>query len=145
MGSPVKDSSLLLQKSSFPRQSSLPSERGFQQALVHPPPPYKHLLLFPPMRGEIRGNSEGFLNALNITLHIFLSISGKEPACKCGRTRFGPWVGKTTPPPPSPGRRNWPPTSVFLPEKSHGQRSLVGYSPWGHREPDITGCLTHTH
>ena len=29
-------------------------------------------------------------------------------------------------------------TSVFLPEKSHGQRNLVGYSPWGHKESDIT-------
>ena len=27
-------------------------------------------------------------------------------------------------------------TPVFLPEESHGQRSLVGYSPWGHKEPD---------
>ena len=29
-------------------------------------------------------------------------------------------------------------TPVFLPEESHGQRSLVGYSPWGHKEPDMT-------
>ena len=29
-------------------------------------------------------------------------------------------------------------TSVFLPGESHGQRSLVGYSPWGHRELDTT-------
>ena len=28
-------------------------------------------------------------------------------------------------------RRKWQPAPVFLPEKSHGQRSLVGYSPWG--------------
>ena len=32
-----------------------------------------------------------------------------------------------------PWRRKWQPTPVFLPRKSHGQRSLVGYSPWGHR------------
>ena len=30
-------------------------------------------------------------------------------------------------------RRNWQPTPVFLPVKFHGQRSLVGYSPWGHK------------
>ena len=33
-------------------------------------------------------------------------------------------------------RRKWPPTPVFLPGKSHGQRSLVGYSPWGRKESD---------
>ena len=38
------------------------------------------------------------------------------------------WVRKI------PWRRKWQPTPLFLPEKSHGQRSLVGYSPWGHRE-----------
>ena len=30
-------------------------------------------------------------------------------------------------------RRQWHPTPVLLPEKSHGQRSPAGYSPWGHR------------
>ena len=33
--------------------------------------------------------------------------------------------------------RKWQPTSVLLPEKSHGQRSLVGYSPWGRKESDM--------
>ena len=32
----------------------------------------------------------------------------------------------------------WPPTPIFLPGKSHEQRSLVGYSPWGHNELDMT-------
>ena len=44
------------------------------------------------------------------------------------RHRFDPWVGKL------PWRRAWQPALVFLPEKSHGQRSLVGYSPGGHKE-----------
>ena len=35
-------------------------------------------------------------------------------------------------------RRKWQPTPVFLPRESHGQRSLVGDSPWGHKESDIT-------
>ena len=30
----------------------------------------------------------------------------------------------------SPWRRKWQPTALFLPGKSHGQRNLVGYSPW---------------
>jgi len=39
-------------------------------------------------------------------------------------------------------RRKWQPTPVFLPEKSRGQRSLVGYSPWGHKESDTTEQLS---
>ena len=39
-------------------------------------------------------------------------------------------------------RRTWEPTPVFLPGKSHGQRSLVGYSPRGHKESDMTEPLT---
>ena len=35
-------------------------------------------------------------------------------------------------------RRKWQPTPVFLPGESHGRRSLVGCSPWGHRESDTT-------
>ena len=61
--------------------------------------------------------------------------SGKEPACQCRkhkRHRFDPWVGKI------PWRRAWQPTPVFLPGESHGQRSLAGYSPWGHKESDTT-------
>ena len=46
--------------------------------------------------------------------------------------RFNPWVGKIH------GRRKWQPTPVFLPGKFHGQGSLVGYSPWGCKELDIT-------
>ena len=38
-------------------------------------------------------------------------------------------------------RRQWHPTSVLLPGKSHGQRSLVGYSPWGLEESDMTERL----
>ena len=52
--------------------------------------------------------------------------SDKEPARQCRRhyrCRFNPSVGKI------PWRRTWQPTPVFLPGESHGQRSLVGYSP----------------
>ena len=41
-------------------------------------------------------------------------------------------------------RRKWQPIPVFLPGESHGQRSLVGYSPWGRKDWDMTEQLTHT-
>ena len=41
-----------------------------------------------------------------------------------------------------PWRRKWQPTPVFLPGKSHGQRSLTVYCPWGHKESDSTELLT---
>ena len=53
------------------------------------------------------------------------SSNGKESACSAGghkRRGFHPWVRKIL------SRRKWQPTPVFLPEKSHGQRSLAGYS-----------------
>ena len=69
--------------------------------------------------------------------------SGNEPTCQCRRHKrhpFSLWVGKI------PWRRKWQPTPVFLPRKVHGLRSLVGYSPWGHRESDTTEQLsTHKH
>ena len=58
-------------------------------------------------------------------------LSGEESACKCRRHKFDPWVGKI------PWRRKRQPILVFLPGKSHGHRSLVGYSPWG-TESDTT-------
>ena len=54
-------------------------------------------------------------------------LSGKEYACQCRRHGFNPWVGKIL------WRKEWQPNPVFLPGKSHGQRSLVGYSPRSHR------------
>ena len=42
----------------------------------------------------------------------------------------------------NPWRRQWQPTPVFLPGESHGQRNLAGYSPWGHKELDMTEQLT---
>ena len=55
------------------------------------------------------------------------------------RDGFPPWVRKI------PWRREWQPTPVFLPGKSHGLRSLAGYSLWGHKELDTTECLNiHT-
>ena len=48
------------------------------------------------------------------------------------RHELDPWVGKI------PWSSKWQPTPVFLPGKSYGQKSLVGYSPWGHKESDTT-------
>ena len=42
-----------------------------------------------------------------------------------------------------PWRRQWLPTPVFLPGESHRQRSLVGYSPWGRKESDMTEVTWH--
>ena len=42
-----------------------------------------------------------------------------------------------------PQRRAWKPTPVFLPRKSHGQRRLVGYGPWGCKESDMTEATEH--
>ena len=48
---------------------------------------------------------------------------------------FNPWIGKIC------WRRKWQPTPVFLPGKSHGQKSLVGYNPQGRKESDVTERL----
>ena len=51
---------------------------------------------------------------------------------------FHPWVRKI------PWKRRWQPTPVLLPGKSHGLRSLVGYSPFGLKESDTTERLHHS-
>ena len=59
--------------------------------------------------------------------------------CRWHRRRgFYPWVGKIL------WSRKWQSTPGFLPGKPHGQGSLAGYSPWGHKESD-TSEHTHTH
>ena len=61
--------------------------------------------------------------------------SGKEFACQCRRHKrheFDPLVGKIL------WKRKWQPAPLFLPGKSHGQRSLEGYSSWGLKELDTT-------
>ena len=54
---------------------------------------------------------------------------------QCWRPGFNPWVGQI------PWRRKWQLTPVLLPGKSHGQRSLVGYSPWDRKVLDTTEWL----
>ena len=52
-------------------------------------------------------------------------------------TQFDPWVRKI------PSRKTWQPALVFLPGKFHGQRNLVGYCPWSHKESDTTEPLNN--
>ena len=56
---------------------------------------------------------------------------------RLGRCGFDPWVGTI------PWRRERQPTPVFYPGESHGQRSLAGYSPWGHKGSDTTEATGH--
>ena len=54
---------------------------------------------------------------------------GKESACNAVNLGLIPSLGTWV-----PRRREWQPTLLFLPREFHGQRSLVGYRPWGHKE-----------
>ena len=60
----------------------------------------------------------------------------KDSACNAGNPGLDPWVGKI------PWIRKWQPTPVFLTGKSPGQRSLVGYNPWGRRVRQDLGTNT---
>ena len=66
-------------------------------------------------------------------------LNGKESTCQCRGCGFDPWVRKI------PWGRKWQSTPVFLPGKSHRQRSLAGYSPWGRKttghDMSITNAL----
>ena len=81
---------------------------------------------------------------MNIFGETLLSIGlpwwfrGQSLCLQCRRPGFDPWVKKI------PWRRNWQPTSVFLPGESHGWRSLVGYNPRGRKESDMIERL-HFH
>ena len=66
-------------------------------------------------------------------------VIGKESAYQCRRRGFSPWMGKI------PWRRAWQPSPELLPGESRGQRSLAGYSPWGHKELDTTETTEHAH
>ena len=82
-----------------------------------------------------------FTKSSSVYLGFPGGTSGKEknPPANVGDTRFrfDPWVGKIL------WRRSQQPTSVSLPEESHVQRSLVGYSPWGHKELGMTKMTEH--
>ena len=84
-----------------------------------PPPPFQSLITVPSAQ--------------------FPEISvGKESTCNAGDPSSIPGLGR------SPGEGKWQPTPVFLPGESRGQRSLVGYSPQGCKELNMTKRLKHT-
>ena len=77
---------------------------------------YTKIKIVPPLR--FRGDSDA-----------------RKSAHNSRRPGFNPWMRMI------PWRREWLPTPVFLPGKSHGQRSLVGFSPWGRKESNTTERL----
>ena len=92
----------------------------------------------------------GHTHTIRITVsHISVPIGFlthqdlQMPVQETKRQGFDPCIGNL------PWRRAWQPSPVFLPGESHGERSLVGYSPWGRKELDRTEatkhvCLYHT-
>ena len=88
-------------------------------------------------------NSEPTLKDACVCMSIFEGFPGgsdvKEPACSAGDTDSTPGSGR------SPGKGNGNPLQYSCLEKSHGQRSLADYSPWGHKELDTTEWLTNAH
>ena len=92
------------------------------------------------LRGTFKWVSNHFLEAIFDQYGLPCGANGKGSTCQCRsckRSRSDPWVGK------NPWRRAWPPTPVFLPGESHGQRSLAGYSLWGCKELDTTKAIYH--
>ena len=73
----------------------------------------------------------GILHVLSSLIFLLFKgvpwwLSGKESACECGR-QIRSLIQEVF------WRKKWQPTPGFLPGKSHGQRSLVGYSLWGRK------------
>ena len=68
----------------------------------------------------------------------FLAGLAVKNLCQCRRHRFNLWVRKVT------WERVWQPPPVFLPGEPHGQRILAGYSPWSHKESDMTEATEDT-
>ena len=83
---------------------------------------------WPLVSAQIRkGNSD-----LSVNFLFPRWLRGKESAYQCMVPGFDPWVRKI------PWRGKWQATPVLLPGKSHGQRSLAGYSPQGRKESNRT-------
>ena len=85
------------------------------------------------MRG-LRKLSKSWLWLFN-----FDGSDSKEHACNAEDPGLIPGLGRY------PGEGDGYPQPEFLSGESHGQRRLVGYSPWGHKELDMIDLLTHTH
>ena len=109
-------------------QSPATQSPAVELQICPPNPPFIHLPIYLPISSD-PGGSGGKDSACNARDHL---------QCRgwCG---FDPWVRKI------PWRRAWQSTVVLLPGKSHGQRSLVAYSPWGLRVGYHWATNTHTH
>ena len=90
------------------------------------------------MRHREDTNQIGFTRFLAVYHFIIVFYNCGLPRWLSGKCRFDLWVRKI------PWRRKWQPTPVFLPGKSHGQKSLVGCNPWGRKELGTAGRLTPT-
>ena len=73
----------------------------------------------------LHSSGEGFICLASLVVHMV-----KKLHAIARDHGLDPWAGKIT------WKREWQPTPVFLSGKSHGQRSLVGCSPWGGKESD---------
>ena len=81
---------------------------------------------------RIWGSSAKFLSTCWYNVWVSLVVQMVKNHLQYRRPRFNPWVGKI------PWRREWQPLDSPMPGESHGQRSLVGYSPWDQKELDMT-------
>ena len=96
-------------------------------------PPHCSITALPPARAVPAGPAQTvapFAVLSSFTKHLLGGLVGKESSCNAGDLGSIPGSGK------SPGEGNG--TPVFLPGKFHGL-----HSPWGHKESDTTGQLTH--
>ena len=87
-----------------------------------------------PKKGNAKECSNCCTTALISHTRLPCGSDGTASACNMGDLGSIPGLG----------RRKWQPTPVFLPGKSHGQKSLAGYSPWGRKESDTTEQLHFT-
>ena len=127
-----------LLQGTFPTQGSNPALPHCRQMLYHLSHQERRWL----SRGKTKSNRCSFLSwslqSSNLKSLPTVWLRRWSICLHCGRPRFEPWVGKIL------WRRKWQPTPVLLPGKSHGQRSPVGYSPWGHKESETTERLHFT-
>ena len=90
----------------------------------------------PALRSSCKLWAPGKKNPYTLGCASLVGSDGKESACNAGDPASIPDSGRP------PWRREWQPTPVFLLGKSYGQRSLMGYSPWSHKELGTTEQLS---
>ena len=96
------------------------------------PPPLMSCIFLPPCPHCVLGTVSYKLALVRHLPGLPGWLSCERIHLQSRRPGFDPWLRKI------PWRRKWQPTPVLLPGKSHGQRSLVGYSLWGLKKSDPT-------